>query len=956
MKHNQKSKFFMVILCPIVFFGLISINCNAQTSAQAGENPIVFDQLSTTDNVTYLMAGGAERPSALQVTHATDYPKHFWITGLNDITSTFKWTVKLDVGATYHITALLSSTAVENCEIAVAGTTNTLLFSTQNIGWDKLDAGTIAIPAGVSTITFKKKTNNASIEFKALELIKESDNAAYLQRVNNYKADVSWFSKMPYGVMFQYGPWGYPQTGAKKSLADQTNSFDVHKFVDMIRSTGASYVVWSITWWEYRMNAPINSVNTILGNSSRTSTRDLIGEVADSLQKSNIKFMLYYHTGHDSHLGYNTTDWWKIQAFPASQFTPTGTGDRSVFLNNWMTVVTEIGNRYGNKLDGWFFDDGPVYYPGPFEKMGVAAKAGNPNRFVSYNPFWGPRITDFQEVYFGEYPGKGDVTSGSAPVGGNGIFTNGTHKTQLQHGMFTMENDWGVCKQNQTITTLYTGADLINYVSSASNRRVPLSINILMWEDGTVQSSSLNLLRNLRAQLAYFNATKNTVFNNTDVGITYTGSWSLSSSRGVGDYMNDVQYTTINGDSFEFPFSGSNIEYISEKNTDMGNVDVYIDGVLKQTVSCYNGTRLVQQSIYSMTGLSIGSHVLKVVKKSGAFMLVDALKQTPSKAISPDFKFSPTTIAIGEPIQFTDLSYVSLDTKIKKWNWKFEGGTPATSSLQHPTVTFSTVGTKNIELRIDTGSVNYLSINKDLQVLPAPQLSRKTWSVKSYDSQAQNYEATKSIDSISTTFWHTNFGTANDPQLPHDISYDMGKNATVKGFGYLPRQDGGSNGIVTHYSIFISSDPLSWGTVVNSGYLGSNAGLQTISFSTPKNGRYIRFVIDQSLSTPSNTYASCAEFYAYGIYEAATSVAKVENATSLFSIYPNPCSDITTFFKQDYKHLNILIFNTLGQVVRTVSLTTIQTKINLSELPNGMYIVRSNSINVPNEMKLMIAK
>ena len=111
--------------------------------------------------------------------------------------------------------------------------------------------------------------------------------------------------------MFQYGSWCYPPTGPKKSMEAQANDFDVPAFVNMVKSTGASYVIWSLTWWAYDMFAPITSVDAIVGHSNLTTTRDLIGEIANALDAEGIAFFLYYHLGQDSHVGYNSTDWWQ---------------------------------------------------------------------------------------------------------------------------------------------------------------------------------------------------------------------------------------------------------------------------------------------------------------------------------------------------------------------------------------------------------------------------------------------------------------------------------------------------------------------------------------------------------------------------------------------------------------------------------------------------------------------
>jgi alpha-galactosidase len=51
-----------------------------------------------------------------------------------------------------------------------------------------------------------------------------------------------------------------------------------------------------------------------------------------------------------------------------------------------------------------------------------------------------------------------------------------------------------------------------------------------------------------------------------------------------------------------------------------------VDNVFKQTVSAYNATRLAQQTVYSISWPTSGSHTIKGVKKSGTYMILDALK------------------------------------------------------------------------------------------------------------------------------------------------------------------------------------------------------------------------------------------------------------------------------------------------------------------------------------------
>jgi chitinase len=119
--------------------------------------------------------------------------------------------------------------------------------------------------------------------------------------------------------------------------------------------------------------------------------------------------------------------------------------------------------------------------------------------------------------------------------------------------------------------------------------------------------------------------TGTTPVNDTDAGIVYAGTWTHSATRGIGDYQDDVHYTKINGDSLSYTFTGTGIDFVAEKYSDEGNIGFYIDGVLKQTVSCVSSTRLVQQVIYSASGLAAGSHTFKAVKVDGTYMLFDEL-------------------------------------------------------------------------------------------------------------------------------------------------------------------------------------------------------------------------------------------------------------------------------------------------------------------------------------------
>ncbi len=462
------------------------------------DNRVSIDLNKKRDNITVLMAASAKLSDGLLVKWPDKTPKHFWVEDFDDIKEYLEWNVFVDKISEFHVDVLLSSKEGEQFELKVLNTNSVLPVAANGNGWDKIDAGLIRLEKGNNRLRLTKKSNRSSASIKSLELLEKKEHESYLKRVEKFKVDTDWLANSGYGLMLQFGAWTYPEKGEhRKSLDELASTFDMTAFVDLVKETGASYVVWSLTWWDYKMMMPVESVDRIIGNSKRTSSENFIGKLAQELKNNNIRFILYYHLGHASHLG-GKTDWWQAQDWP-EEFASTGTGQREVFFTNWMDVVSEIGESLGENLDGWFFDDGLVYYPAPFEKMGVAARNGNSGRLISYNPWVCARYTDFQDVSFGE-GSHGEVKEGSAPAFGNGIFTSGPQKGLLQHAMFTMEGDWGVHSPNQKIETKITKEQAFKWYKSASERKVPLSFNIMMWEDGTVSQTSLEILKALKKE------------------------------------------------------------------------------------------------------------------------------------------------------------------------------------------------------------------------------------------------------------------------------------------------------------------------------------------------------------------------------------------------------------------------------------------------------------------------
>ncbi|MEU1616484.1 carbohydrate-binding protein [Streptomyces sp. NPDC005722] len=122
--------------------------------------------------------------------------------------------------------------------------------------------------------------------------------------------------------------------------------------------------------------------------------------------------------------------------------------------------------------------------------------------------------------------------------------------------------------------------------------------------------------------------TPNPMVNNTQ--LTYDSNWHPTSGRGYGDYNDDTHHSTTVNAVAQYTFTGTGVAYISERNGDMGPVDVYLDGALQATVDLrVSGARQVQQTVWQRSGLTRGTHTIRIVNRSTSVGMVDALRITP---------------------------------------------------------------------------------------------------------------------------------------------------------------------------------------------------------------------------------------------------------------------------------------------------------------------------------------
>jgi hypothetical protein len=129
----------------------------------------------------------------------------------------------------------------------------------------------------------------------------------------------------------------------------------------------------------------------------------------------------------------------------------------------------------------------------------------------------------------------------------------------------------------------------------------------------------------------------------------YTGnSWTWSGDRGFGDYENAVHQASSNGDGFSVQFTGTGISWIGEKSSGEGTAEVYVDGTDKGSVNAASSSTQAQQTLYSISGLTNGTHSLKVVK-TGAAPCKSTRSTSPAQPSSP--AAAPAVGAVRVPIR-----------------------------------------------------------------------------------------------------------------------------------------------------------------------------------------------------------------------------------------------------------------------------------------------------------------
>ena len=354
-----------------------------------------------------------------------------------------------------------------------------------------------------------------------------------------------------------------------------------------------------------------------------------------------------------------------------------------------------------------------------------------------------------------------------------------------------------------------------------------------------------------------------------------------------------------------------------------------------------------------------------------------------SFAPAPDFAANTNTICVNQSVAFTDLSIGNPTT----WNWTFAGGSPSTSTLPNPTISYSTTGIYNVTLTISNSNGSNSITKTSFINVTTPQAIpfSEGFTASATPSNWENYDQGNDGVIWEHSLLAGGFGTSSQSvyfdNFNNDVNRKRDELRTPKfdfSFSSHPlllfdrayaRYD---NTYTDTLAVLVSND---CGYSYTQVYIKGNTNLATApdkssSIFTPTATQWKRDTIDLSAyAGEPNVMVSFQNrgFYGQAIYldninisnSAITSVNNLINDAKI-TVYPNPSSGNVTLnlFSAIKENYHLEIFNAIGQKIYFEQLIdfngSLKKEINLSAFGSGLYILNFTNNSKTNSIKVII--
>ncbi|MCB0806212.1 MAG: T9SS type A sorting domain-containing protein [Bacteroidales bacterium] len=342
----------------------------------------------------------------------------------------------------------------------------------------------------------------------------------------------------------------------------------------------------------------------------------------------------------------------------------------------------------------------------------------------------------------------------------------------------------------------------------------------------------------------------------------------------------------------------------------------------------------------------------------------------PGHVLQANFSADQTEICEGDEITFTDES----PGDITAWDWTFEGGTPSTSNLQNPVITYATPGVFDVSLTVYSGTSSATSTMEDyLTVSAVPGQSPTPFGDETVCATASSTDyATSGITGITNYTWllePASAGTVNGGGLFATVIWDTGfeGEATLKVAAENECGDGPFSDelMISRYLPEVTLTPfetvcLTWPAFELSGGMPEGGVYEGPGV---EDGFFDPQVAGLGTHTISYTYTDpegCENFAEETIYVDPCPGIDQKTEKS-FQIFPNPGDGNFTIVLPELRDdLEIEVYNALNKQVYQQTILQAQanakTQVNLNHLKEGIYYLHIKGGDLDYVEKLLIRK
>ncbi|MCF8367389.1 MAG: T9SS type A sorting domain-containing protein, partial [Bacteroidales bacterium] len=338
-------------------------------------------------------------------------------------------------------------------------------------------------------------------------------------------------------------------------------------------------------------------------------------------------------------------------------------------------------------------------------------------------------------------------------------------------------------------------------------------------------------------------------------------------------------------------------------------------------------------------------------------------------SINASFGSSTTEVCENGTVDFFDQSSGGAIS----WSWTFEGGTPATSAMQNPTITYSIAGLYDVTLEVSDGTeTSSITLNDYINVIVSPDIpgSPSGPAMVCADMGSSSYNTSGSIgaDTYDWVLDPSSAGTISGSGTSITISWQSGflGDATLK---VAAGNDCGMSAYSANFDISVylpevTLDPfedvcLQWPAFELTGGLPEGG---VYSGAGVDNGWFDPSVAGMGTHTITYTYEDpngCSNYMEETILVDPCTGVGENDLNKAVSIFPNPNNgSFTLQLALDQNEvIDIAIYNALNEMVyseNNVSNKDYSGIIDLSNYAQGIYYLRIKGLDQNVVKKIII--